>query len=323
MPKRKITPQYADKDDAAKKPSTTTKVYDISNITDKIVNDSGNSTDIGLLYTNALNDSNTTEQKYTVYMGKVRYNIITRYTPLEIFNTYYNSVINGVCGYIEHENINIHQLKVDPVHILSQTFLYCLYYNNIIIPNKIILHKHETNVLLGESIYFNKSYEKNELKIHISKPIVLNYLNNEDVYDVTFSSRINNETCSIKETLESFREGFNITTDIYNTLTKLFVLADHAATHYIEEYITDSTDWIHHINFGKSINAFTLINTIFKISANISNATNIPKLQIDNKKGPNLNGIVEIDRLFPATNTGAMFIPIDSVNEIPYTLNSY
>ncbi|UBZ25651.1 hypothetical protein QKT26_gp61 [Carcinus maenas nudivirus] len=295
MPKRKLTSQYAPKEKKKEECDTDMKIKktDISK-----VDDIGNSTNIGELYINALQDSNTVEEESQLYIGNRQYNISTKFNPIEIFNDYFIKIMNSICGYCEDQGLSVEQIKSNPTYILVQAFLSILYFNNIIIPSNIFIRKHENNILLGECIYYNKCYEKNELNIDVSNKLVMNFITNEENFDIVLSSKINNEQYSIKDNLQKYKEDFVLTDDVHKYLVALFVLADHAATHYIEEYVSGTTDWVHHFNFAKGINTFILINTIFKISANISNLDVTPKLSIENKNKPISNESIDVDKLF-------------------------
>lgn len=53
-----------------------------------------------------------------------------------------------------------------------------------------------------------------------------------------------------------------------NMLLRLFVLADHAATHFLEMYVTGKTDWVNHSDFTKT--PFTTTHTLFHINGQTS-----------------------------------------------------
>lgn len=298
-PKRKQTKQYSDskdveEDDDDKQPNSKKTMCDVAN-----VSEISNNTNIGQLYTNAINNnSNIVNNPTTLFMGTTKYTVNSIYNPVLIFNDYFMFVLNSVCGYIANEDYSIDQIRQNPANTLSHMFLSILYYNNIIIPLNITIQKHESNMILGECLYYNKCYDKNELNIHICNNLIMEFLDNEDTYDMTFSKKINYEQYSMKENLQQFKDDIVITSDMYKLLVSLFVIGDHAATHYIEDYVLGKTDWIHHFCFAKEINMFTLINTIFSISANITNLDTTPKLIVDSKKGPSIEGMADIEKIF-------------------------
>lgn len=345
MPKRKLTKQYknTDNDDdtdvAAKnnnennyksdnktKPKNKSKhnnsensppsknkalksIHDVAN-----VSEIDNSTNIGQLYLNAINDnSNVVLPPTVLYMGLTKYIIKSEYNPILIFNDYFMFILNDVCGYIQENNIDINHIKEDPSKVLTHAFLSILYYNGVVTPSNVTIQKHDSNMILGECLYFNRAYEKNELHIHICTNLTKQFLNIENNYDIIFSRKINHEQCSLRDNLQHFKENIVITQEMYKILINLFVIADHAATHYIEDCMDDKTDWIHHFCFAKQINMYTLICTIFTISASVIDIDMNPKLQVTNKRGPNSEGLSDLERLFSDN-----IIPIETINTLDF-----
>ena len=184
-----------------------------------------NCTNIGQLYKNVITNTNTSSTN--LYMGNIKYTITTKYNPIEIFNDYFMSMINDVCGYITSTNFNVDSIVNDPSKIATQMFLSILYYNNVIIPTPLKIYKHDSNILLGECIYYTKAYEKNELAIHIANNKIIDLINSESVFDITFSSRINNEQCSIKDNLIQMADNVIITQKMYKILLSIFVACGH------------------------------------------------------------------------------------------------
>ncbi|UVX94922.1 hypothetical protein CsNV_062 [Callinectes sapidus nudivirus] len=339
MSKRKIVSQYASSSNNSNKNSKKRIMSDEEDDVEEIdpsktdiakVVKLGNSTEIGHLYTNALTGSSTVEQESILYIGLSKYTIVTSYNPIEIFNDYFISISNNVWGYVINEGFSANDMITNSHKVLTHMFLSILQYNNIIIPSNINIYQHDNNILMGECLYFKMMYEKNELNVHISMKMLSTFLMNEDQFDITLSSKINNEQCSVSNNFQKYSEDVAITEDLYKWLVSLFVLADHAATHYIEEYITENTDWIHHFNFGKSINSFILINTIYKISANITTLESTPKLIVDsngNASSSEINN--ELDKIFDNTDPslftgltlGLGLASVNSVNPIE-NLNS-
>lgn len=311
MSKRKLSKQYASKKE---------KYEDIKDKDINLVEDNSNvkkiknTTNIGNLYLNAKNDDlNVSQEKSILYMGKSKFVIKTEYNPVSIFNDYFMFVLNNVCGYITNSDVDIDMIKNDPSTTLTHMFLSILYYNSIIIPSNIKIVKHDSHMLLGECLYYNKTYEKNELIIHVCNKLVSNILNDKSIYDINFSTKINYEQYSMKDNLQQFDDNVVITEEMYKILLNIFVIADHAATHFIEDYILNKTDWIHHFCFAKEINSFTLINTIFNISANVSNVDTTPKLIVNNKKGPINSGPLDIERLFEESQSH-----IENINSVNF-----
>ncbi|AII15857.1 hypothetical protein PmNV_069 [Penaeus monodon nudivirus] len=240
-----------------------------------------NSTNLCQLYINNNNNIEDT-RTVTVYMGRVPYNISTQFNPVDDFYHYFKSTMNNLCGFLDEKNISLETLKNNPASAACHLFLSMLYYNNIVIPRKLKLHKFDSPVVLGEGIFYINKYDNNELNIYISNQIIQNLFYKDTTYDVTFSRVINTAQYCIKQELSSDNSSnLVISAEMYRHLVILFTICDHAATHFIEEYLTGKTDWIHHQNFGRGISNFTTINSIFTISANIKTSSVMPKMYAD------------------------------------------
>lgn len=259
MPKRKIPPPG--QNDKKKKAATTNaSPPEISN-----------TSEMGTLYLNILSDNLHVVQPSTdLYMGNAKYTVTAEFNPIVIFNDYIRNVFNNMYGYIKEAEVTLFNVKNNPTKMLVHFFLSILYYNNVTFPSNVKVFHHDRGMLLGECLYFDDVYEKNLLNIHVCSDLIKHYLNSEINYDIKFSNKINHEQYSFHDNLKDFNESAILSQDLYSAFITLFVLADHAATHYIEKYTGNNTDWVHHFLFGENIPSFTLIKTIFHISANIS-----------------------------------------------------
>ncbi len=252
-----------------------------------------NSTNIGQLYMTG--NDNIVSSKI-LYIGKTPYNVIEKLNPVDDFYHYFQTVINDVFGFIDEHNLSVTHIRDNPARIACHMFLAMLYYNHIIIPNKIKLHTYTLPIILGECIFYNKQYENNRLNVYVSNTLIQNLFYKQAQYDMTFSNRINHEKYSLKyDITDNFGSNNGISREMYKYLITLFVVCDHAATHYIEEYKTNDTDWIHHQNFGRSINSYSLINSIFEISARIEKTSIQPKMYADVHKNHDTSFVNNFD----------------------------
>lgn len=273
---------------------------------------SSNTTSIGTLYTNGLaENAKVLNPSQQLYMGNCKFEIKSIFTPLLSFNDYFVFVTNDLCGFINSRNIGPDQIAYTPELCVVQAFLSILYFNNIIIPCQIKILTHESSMILGECIYFEKSYEKNELVIHVCTQLISRLILNGDYYDINFCDKINKEQYSIKDSLQKYNDDIVLTDELNRVLTILFVIADHAATHYIEEYVHSQTDWIHHYKFGKDISSFITLATIFNISANINSVTSIPKVIVDTKISSDTDGVSLIEKIM--NNSGIDVLPLSQI----------
>ncbi len=273
-----------------------------------------NTTEIGKLYTNAFEVPNTIGPVEYFYMGTCKYGVSTCYNPLSTFNNYFNFVVNDICGYITNSNMDVLQLKYNPEKPLAHAFMSILYYNNVIVPTKIKIQIHESNMILGECMYYNKSYEKNELSLHICNNLVTRLLISTENFDITFSERINREQFSMKDNFKSYNDELHLTEELTNIIITLFTIADHAATHYIEDYTHSQTDWIHHFGFGKNLSSYILINTLFNVAANIHSLDATPKVVVDTKPVGSGDGLSLIEKIMNNSTLG--MVPIEPINMI-------
>ncbi|UHB41798.1 hypothetical protein MrNuV_ORF075 [Macrobrachium rosenbergii nudivirus] len=278
MPKEKLNSQYAP-------PNKRVKTITFNDEEEKNNDDASlnNTSNIGQLYKLTMQDKNKLDES-VIYMGTKMFKIDKNVDPLEVFNDYFIKVLNNTSGYILDENISIDSLINDPCKVITHMFLSILYFNNILIPSQVNLHVHTTSFLLGECIYYQKDYQKNILNIHIAKPLILSMLKKQVEYEIKYSNDIITAQYCMRDNLTKSDNNIEFSPEIYKHIQKLFVIADHAASHYIEEYITGKTDWIHHINFTKEIQSYTLITTVFSIKAFIEYVNVAPKLVAVTKK---------------------------------------
>ncbi|UOT91819.1 CmNV_060-like protein [Aratus pisonii nudivirus] len=263
-----------------------------------------NTSNIGQLYVNSINSRGSKPSSY-LYMGKTKFQINKNFNPITNFNDYFMYVINEICGYIESNNIQLIDIKQNPFNIIAHAFLSILNYNNIIFPQKVKIIKHDKNMIIGEPIYYKCTYEKNELNIHMCKNFILSILFHDHIHEINFSSYINHEQYSIKDNLQKPRSNFIVSDEMYKIFTSIIIIADHAATHYIEDYLFDNTDWIHHFYFGKELSNYTLISTVFSVSANVVNTNSLPKFEVvDNRSNSNSSYSSDIERIFMESSGG-------------------
>nr|WOZ57644.1 hypothetical protein MmNV_51 [Menippe mercenaria nudivirus] len=273
-----------------------------------------NTTSIGKLYTNGLSDSKTKTTVGHFYLGTCKYEIIKVINPLLSFNDYFSAITNDMYGYLQNENIHAYMLQNNPEKVLVHLFLSILNYNNIVIPENITMVVHDTPMVLGECMYYDKSYDYDKLVVHIISPLVARFLHTNDIHDITFSAAINRDIFSIKDNVSAYAQELLVTEEVTSIITKLIVIADHAATHFIEDYTLNQTDWIHHVAFGKNIHRHTLLGTIFNIAASINVIESNPKIIIETTSGPSTEGLTLIERIMNSDFTN--ILPITPLNDI-------
>ncbi|UVT30857.1 hypothetical protein PvNV_053 [Penaeus vannamei nudivirus] len=266
--------------------------------TKNVVIPSSNSTCIGQLY---INDGGDETKSRIVYVGKVPYTISEKVKPVEDFYHYFKTVMNNVCGFIEEKNISLDVIKTDPATAACHLFLSMLYYNNIVIPHKIKLLKFDSPIVLGECIYYTKKYEHNELNVCVSNQLIQNLFYKDFSHDINFSRRINNEQYSLKNDIMEASSSIVVSQEMYKCLVILFVICDHAATHFIEEFMTGDTDWINHQNFGKCVSNMVTTNSIFDISAQVQISKIMPKFSAE------INRLSDIDSFGVSTSSSSGF----------------
>ncbi len=239
------------------------------------------------------------------YVGKQKYEICEYDQPMQLFQIYMQSIMNLVYGLLCKYNI---QDDTDPVNIiqnssfiLSYIFQSILRYNKVILPYTTKLYTSNDSFCLSEPIYFDfadaSDYNNTPSARRVANPntnessavgLVLNLYINEDLVHNILNSTASSANITFSEEIKSSNNIFTrpVTANCSFTkyfnhqdiIFKLFVIADHAATHYIQLYKSGETDWVNHKAFGQQ-NA-TTVYSIFDVNVDFSHnrETSVPLL---------------------------------------------
>lgn len=199
-----------------------------------------------------------TKSKFYVGRQQFEYSYIS--SPVQLIQVYVQSIMNIAYGFTSQldnewdENTFKHKAS----EIIICLFQSILRHHNIILPYEMKVYQQKRNVCLGEALFY-KIHGKC-LNIFINQEIIENVLENKADPILTFSKEI--------EYADSWSKPQCGNRFLYqNLILKLLVIADHAATHFLEEYITGKTDWVNHINFGRQ--QVTTLASAFQITSNI------------------------------------------------------
>ncbi|QLI62435.1 KN57gp_069 [Dikerogammarus haemobaphes nudivirus] len=248
-----------------------------------------NSTAQGQLYFSKPFEDVGKEGKNKIYIGLEEY-IIKNNTidPLQMHNNYIQTILNSAMGYIKSKSYNTYEniLKNRP-NILSHIFCAILDFNNILFYSKIKIFTVSEEICLGEVLVYYIDHSTETMNLYISLSVLESMFNNvtKKSYPIIFNEQLKRSSNCTSRFLSPLGEN-NIEAniikknidDIKSCLLLLQIIADHAATHFIEEYIYNRTDYIQHLNFASTLVGYTTTHIAFRISANIQHETN--KLKI-------------------------------------------
>lgn len=263
--------------------------------------------------------------KETIYVGSNNYEIVKFEKPMELVQLYIQSIMNDVYGLLYVNNL---QDTCDPSiyrtfcgEILCYMFQSILRYNAVILPYKTTLYSDAENFCINEPMSYKIDESYTKLNIYINTTIVDNIFQNTNIATTVFTDEIidsPNILNSIDLTSISMTsEGSTTSTKLkvsndkcvhvfknVDYVYKLFAIADHAATHFYQEYKTGSTDWINHSNFGHQ-NA-TTINSIFNINAEFTNTCIKTQFNANYGIADNNNGVFIDSNVNNLINTSSM-----------------
>lgn len=255
--KRKIEEESDDDDNGAE------YVEDTVSATDVLLNNRGIS-----------NSANVSIEKF--YIGCQEYEYKKEETTTTIFSRYLEDCFNGVFWLLNHDK-NITHFQ----HYITHFFVTILRYNHVYIHPEIYLNTIDDNVRMVEPAIYQYVHNKSHrLILHFSRPLIERLLNydNRNI-QITFDQKLKTETTAsydrhkILNASEKYRP-----IQIFNNpvtakkLYSLFVIADHMATHYLQDYRFRETDWVNHANFG--LNCGVTISSIYNLTAVVSNKPN-------------------------------------------------
>ena len=220
-------------------------------------------------------------KKRNLYIGEEPVEIKKNQLPMDLFRRYLQNILDNAYGFlVEHMWDNCLDVRTNTNKVLAHMFKSILAYNKILTYTKVWLYDSHKHVILGEPMGFYMDDKSCELKILFFMPCIENILNNNSSQPIRFSDDISKDG-TFKDSLSIVFEkeisdnsmkydygDYDI--ELQNLLLKLFLIADHAATHFIEEYKTKSTDWVNHHKFGAQFNGeIVTYCSVFDISASV------------------------------------------------------
>ena len=222
--------------------------------------------------------------KKELYIGKDCVEIIKKQTPMDLFRRYLQTILDNTYGFLMDHNLTkcFDVYKNFPM-VLAHIFKSILEYNKIQTYSNIYLCESYKSIIFGEPMVYQANDESCELKLLFFVPCIENILADNSSQSIRFSDDIIKER-GFRDSLSIIFEkeisgksgdydddfGQNYDVELQNILLKLFQIADHAATHFIEHYKTKTTDWINHHMFGVKLKGeIVTYCTVFDISASI------------------------------------------------------
>lgn len=250
-----------------------------------------------------------------IYIGTKKYNIKDSLTPLEQHTKYLTYVFNDVQGYILNYNINTNeQIVQNLVKLLTQMFFSILSYNKILFYSNINIHSVHTNTILGEPMIYIINHTHKKIDLYINMNEVKSLINNTNTYNISFSDSIISFNCLSNDSF--LYSGTTIQLDVQNLLLRLYTIADHAATHYMESYLHSKTDWIGHTEFGKDCKSYITSHILFNITSSIENNINQPTIISINGK---TNEDTKYDYINKFINTSTGLNSINNINQVQFS----
>lgn len=212
-------------------------------------------------------------EKEFFYVGTKKFYVERKQNSiLNDLDNYFSFVYGQISGTLLHfqksNNFDFEYIKSIVPNVIISTFFSILEYNNffINIPTSVIITN--KNMCLGEPLFFNLCNKK-QLKIYVSENLINLFLDQNKIsaYNITFDSKLNNEKF---EEYEDF-DCCNLLDTKQPYIHKIFTLADHLATHFLDVINSGKTDWIHHREFGKG--GGTTLNSILNIELLLKNVS--------------------------------------------------
>lgn len=311
MPHNKEVNQYA----SGKKGINTVHKNSNFDVTTNVQELKHNSTAVAQLYTAKIPSiASRVKATNNIFIGTKQYVVNKNVSNIDIHANYMQSVFNNTYGYLNASTIhNLETLYKFKVNVLVHMFMSILMYNNILYYTNIKVYETMDETILGEPFTYILDHNTSTLKLFISLNTLNLLLENQKDYSINFSNEIINSACNANSTHSLIKKNFiHSISDIQQLLMKFFIIVDHAATHFIEEYIHNTTDWVNHFKFGQTIAGYTTSHSVFKITAHIQNTVMSPKIIVTNFQSSTDDSL---DKLFKLPNSILPNIsPISAIN---------
>lgn len=233
-------------------------------------------------------------ETFTQFVGKRKFVVKKSTNVINKHLHYVHSIINNGFGFLLARNVITYRNVLNNINeILVQLFIAILRYNNILHYAKIKIGVVETNMILGEPMIYVINHATEALHLYVNPNLIEALVIRENTFSIKFSEEILNFPCKIRTAFETLiRDGpmqqdfINEAnaSDIEKIMLKLFIIADHTATHYIQEYIKRTTDWINHIDFTEDLSGFTTTALAFRISAALQANINTPRIAVKDSR---------------------------------------
>lgn len=165
-------------------------------------------------------------------------------------------------------------------HIIAKLFVSALRFNGIKVGPMMQLNYVNNYIRFAEPGFYQYIDDRpSQIKLNLAMPVIMSVLADTETIHTTFSLetknlsidpalhdnllRANYSTTSsaLTQYIPSTYSGINVR----SKMLKLLVIADHIATHYIEDYIRKPTDWLFHTSFG--VGCGTTLHSTFLVTA--------------------------------------------------------
>lgn len=231
------------------------------------------------------------------YVGHETYRLVTaadRLDSVRMHQHYVQYAMNNVYGFLTARNCTTEfGIRSNQAKIIAFLFKTILVYNRIVSPYRFRLYECDNAaLLLGEPVVFvTRSGDTGAaaIDLYFSKTIVdrlvdagapnVGFRYSDDVKeDANKNLDLQAVGCAGKGSSSSSSSSHEQFAH-QDLIFRLFIIADHLATHYIDEYISGQTDWINHYRFGCCGGPATTTHIVFKLtSAIVRNASTRPVL---------------------------------------------
>ncbi|UBZ25557.1 hypothetical protein CcNV_072 [Crangon crangon nudivirus] len=255
-----------------------------------------------------------------VFIGNRSFDIIKTKDPLELYRIYIQNILNKLYGHIQYHNMKSMETVYANLHrLLTTGFLAILEYNNVLYPSNVSIVVTGQNVVLGEPVVYVK--KNDTICLYINGDTLEKLLPTDVTYPISYSEEILHSQVNCTPVFsqeDSSTMGTIVIANLQQVLLRLLIYADHAATHYIDEYITGDTDWINHIDYGNKVPGYISTHILFRVQSAISTSPYIPRIVANKSNDVPTFSLDEFYKTSNANNDD--ILPIATVDP-PYTNN--